>query len=322
MINLAADLFFEAGGVKALALAGAYRELSDQGYAPACVGGCSGGAIIAALVAAGYGGAELEQVVLRTMDWRLFADQRPRLVPPRIGASGGLHTGDYLVGWVRERLAAKGVRTFGDLRDPSAEDPQREYRLQVTVSDLTTRRLIVLPKDAAALGHDPDRLEVADAVRMSMSIPVFYEPVRVSAGREDHVLADGSVLSNFPVWLFDHPPDVAPLIPTFGVKTFARVRPLLTREPDDTSASESSRTDTFLRALGALAGDRSDSLRLDPPNAARTILVAAQGLRSTQFDMSQASCQNLFGSGQAAATQFLSTWDFQEYIQRFRAARL
>ena len=78
-------------------------------------------------------------------------------------------------------------------------------------SDITARRLLVLPRDATRFGVDPDDLGVAEAVRMSMSIPIFFEPWRwvakpdeQSPGEgEEHLIVDGGVLSNFPVWLFD-----------------------------------------------------------------------------------------------------------------------
>src|ERR671911_251762 len=43
------------------------------------------------------------------------------------------------------------------------------------------------------------------AERMSMSIPVFFEPVRFDNPEtgETHVIVDGGMLSNFPVGLFD-----------------------------------------------------------------------------------------------------------------------
>src|SRR5919204_448651 len=81
-------------------------------------------------------------------------------------------------------LEARGVTTFADLRTPD-DDPRWAYRLQVITSDVTARRLLVLPRDAATLGIDPDELEVALAVRASMSIPVFFEPLRIVNEREN-----------------------------------------------------------------------------------------------------------------------------------------
>ena len=98
------------------------------------------------------------------------------------------------------------MRTFADLVHPEfADDPRFRSRLQVIASDVTTHELLVLPRDATKLGIEPDELDVALAVRMSMSIPVFFEPVRFENPKtgETHVIVDGGMLSNFPVWLFD-----------------------------------------------------------------------------------------------------------------------
>ena len=56
---------------------------------------------------------------------------------------------------------------------------------------------------------DPDELEIAAAVRMSMSIPIFFDPVVYNGPpqpRRAALIVDGGLLSNFPVWLFDSPP--------------------------------------------------------------------------------------------------------------------
>ena len=70
----------------------------------------------------------------------------------------------------------------------------------------------------AVLGVEPDDLPVAEAVRMSMSIPFFFSPVRWKHpdGKQQLTLVDGGMLSNFPVWLFDTPD--LPDWPTFGLR--------------------------------------------------------------------------------------------------------
>lgn len=101
---------------------------------------------------------------------------------------------------------------YGDQR-------RHRYKAQVIASDLTGRRLLVLPRDAEKLGIErADSFEVALAVRMSSSIPFYFEPVKFrnpKTGRE-HLIVDGGVLSNFPVWMFDA--DGEPRWPTFGLR--------------------------------------------------------------------------------------------------------
>jgi NTE family protein len=88
----------------------------------------------------------------------------------------------------------------------------------VIASDITEKRMLVLPRDADKLGLDPDELGVAEAVRMSMSFPIIFEPYRIKNPKTDkvHLIIDGGLLSNFPIWLFDA--DGQPEWPTFGLR--------------------------------------------------------------------------------------------------------
>src|SRR5260370_39593179 len=140
-------------------------------------------------------------------------------VPLSVVRHLGIHKGDVVLGLLRKHLAAKGGRTFKDLVHPEyADQPAYRYRLQVIASNITDRRLLVLPRDAAVLGSAPDDLEVALAVRMSMSIPLFFKPIhqRHKTARRTVLVTDGSMLSNFPVWLFDS--GGGPEGPTFGLR--------------------------------------------------------------------------------------------------------
>src|SRR5207302_3819340 len=99
--------------------------------------------------------------------------------------------------------------------------------------------LMILPQDVAKLGLEPDDFEVALAVRMSISIPYFFMPVKIAEkprkhGR--HWVVDGGLLSNFPIRYFDSPPGETPPWPTFGLPLWAptagqphyeRIRPYL-----------------------------------------------------------------------------------------------
>ena len=178
------DLVFEGGGVKGIGLAGALATLEEREYRPQNIAGTSAGAITAALLAAGYSAAELREIIV-SLDYRQFQDRAWEDKMPLVERSLsllldlGLYEGDRFLEWIRERLEAKDVRTFADLVQAEyADDPRYRSRLQVIASDVTTHELLVLPRDAGKLGIEPDELDVALAVRMSMSIPIFFEPVR------------------------------------------------------------------------------------------------------------------------------------------------
>jgi NTE family protein len=321
---LQADLVFEGGGVKGIGLAGAYRGLCDHGYQPQCVAGTSAGAIMASLVAAGYTGAELEGIVLdkEKMDFTKFEDPTflDRFGAPgdvaQFLASGGMHSGRYFLDWIRKLLAAKGVSKFGDLRNPGESDEKRQYRLQVIASDLSSRSMLVLPQNARDIGFEPDELEIAQAIRMSMSIPVFFEPVKVNG----HQIVDGALLSNFPIWLFDAPRGSPPRFPTFGLLLVApdQQAPLVPYSPGTEVPRIRSRVD-FLKAIAETMMEAHDRFYVEQANYARTIPIPTLGVRTTEFDIPEDKARQLFESGQTAAEQFLASWDFADYKRRFRS---
>jgi NTE family protein len=68
------DLVFEGGGVKGIALAGAYSVLEEEGYEPQNMAGASAGAIVAALIAVGYTSDELKEIISK-LDYDQFKDE-------------------------------------------------------------------------------------------------------------------------------------------------------------------------------------------------------------------------------------------------------
>ncbi len=320
------DLVLEGGGVKGVGLVGALARLEEEGYLPQHVAGTSVGAIVGSLLAAGYSAAELRDIMMNQLDFNRFKDLSPEGHLPLVGKpldlllSLGIYQGKQLENQMEEWLAARNVRTFKDLRYTGTgavgKDVYR-YKLQVIASDLTTHQLLVLPQDAPLLGLNPDRLSVAHAVRMSMSVPFFFEPVRVRdrhgtqrlTGRSlEHVIVDGGLLSNFPVWLFD-----ADGIPTFGlhlVNAFqmgglADVIPPLDRAFGNPAVMMAS----YVQALALTALEAHDWEYIREENFARTIPIPTLGIGLMDFGITRAKKQALYKAGYQAADAFLKRWD-------------
>lgn len=324
-----ADLVFEGGGVKGIGLAGAFAAFQQRGFVHKRVAGTSAGAITAALVAAGYSASELDEILLK-VPFAKFKDEGWEDKIPLAGRSAsvlmelGIYEGRYFQSWMAGLLQAKGITKFGDLADPEAEDLKGRYRLKVIASDVTHRRMLVLPDDAAHLGIEPDELDVAYAVRMSMSIPVFFEPVVHANPRtgHEHLLVDGGMLSNFPVWLFDCE-GRDPGWPTFG---------LLLVEPDpkvpighrlageEHGVGRGSLLD-YVKALAATMMAAHDRLYVEKATYARTIPIPTCGIGTTEFDISPERVRTLYDSGHAAASEFLDQWDFAAYIDEYRRGK-
>ena len=323
-----ADLVFEGGGVKGIGLAGAYAALERRGFAHKSVAGTSAGAITAGLIAAGYSSDELDQILL-DLPFKAFKDKGWEDRLPLIGKSLGLllehgiYEGDFFREWMAEKLEARGITKFGQFVDEEAEVPENRWRLRVIASDVTCRRMLVLPQDAEHLGIDPDEMEIADAVRMSMSIPLFFEPVvhRDPTG-ETHVIVDGGMLSNFPVWLFDCR-DRDPRWPTFGLR-------LVEPEPskpighrlrgEDYGAQRGSLLDYF-KGLAQTMMEARDRLYLEKATFARTITIPTLGVGTTEFQITSERLRALYDSGHKATSDFLDGWDFGAYIEEFRRGK-
>ena len=329
------DLVMEGGGVKGIALAGAIEVLEERGYRVHRVAGSSAGAIAGALAASGIDGSTMVEI-LRATDYRRFEDGPwwTRTLPGKglaILLHNGIHRGDFLQQWLEEQLAvhapAGGTGTFGDLViddpevDVSRDDPRR-HRLVVTASDLSAGKLRLLPRDAAELGRDPERLRIAEAVRVSSSIPLFFRPVRwkTPAGGSA-VLVDGGMLSNFPVSVFDRPGGELPRWPTFGIKLSAKP------EAEFGQRNRIRGPFSFGKAVVDTVTGFYDRMHIDAQHAVeRTIFIDTDAVRPTQFDLSDEDRDLLYRKGRKAATEFLDgdergqePWDFRRYVERHRS---
>ncbi|HAQ08722.1 MAG TPA: hypothetical protein DCR24_14880, partial [Bacillus bacterium] len=193
------DGVFSGGGIKGFALLGACEAIEERGFKFKRLAGTSAGSLVAALLAAGYTSTEMKTLV-DELDLKKFLDTRKSVIPTALTKwlfvywRLGLYKGNELEYWIREKLAARGVVTFGDLNPGS---------LRVIASDLTNGKILILPDDLPKYGIDPRTFPVAKAIRMSCSLPFFFEPVKLRSRIGNNIIVDGGVLSNFPMWLFD-----------------------------------------------------------------------------------------------------------------------
>ena len=319
--RLKCDAVFEGGGVKGIGLVGAVAVTEAKGYDFVNVAGTSAGAIIAALVAAGYNADELK-AIMATLDYEKFkdpgwVDRIPVLGKAiSLGLEKGIYEGDYFEQWMRQQLQKKGKTTFKDLvMEEFKDSPNYRYKLRVVASDLSRGKMLVLPHDIKDFGIEPDDLDIARAVRMSMSIPFFFEPVTMTPPNKQTVyIVDGGVLSNFPIQLFDDGTPNPPW-PTFGYL-------LVEEDPSHpvTVRHEIRGPLTMFAALFSTMMEAHDRMYIEADAFARTIPIPTKGVTATEFDLSKDRADMLYESGRAAAEAFLSKWDFAAYKRNFRQA--
>ncbi|MGL5509285.1 MAG: patatin-like phospholipase family protein, partial [Microcoleaceae cyanobacterium] len=227
--NIYADGVFEGGGIRGLSFLGALRCCHDLGLEWRKLAGTSAGAITAAFLATDLpfetmentlGAVDYEQIFLaqKSSDLILNGDPADDLQAPwqmlmslKLAGKLGQYSLETFENWLAQYLVKGGVKTFTDLKNSTNSNKE----LKVVVSDITYGQMLVLPDDLARpaknnpgplsekLGlSNPDDFSVAQAVRYSMSLPLFFEPGYL----DDAVIVDGGLLSNFPLWLYDVKP--------------------------------------------------------------------------------------------------------------------
>ncbi|HYO39607.1 MAG TPA: patatin-like phospholipase family protein [Nocardioidaceae bacterium] len=324
-----ADVVLEGGGVKGLALAGALQPFGDAGWSFARVGGTSAGALVGAVLAAlqqhGEPVSRIEDIA-RTLDFRRFPDRGlpGRLLGPLGFLADGLsvlfedgaYEGRYLRRWLSGVLRDLGVATFGDLRtdDPGDDgSPRHRWRLAVTTTDLSRKRLVYLPWQYDEYGLDPDEQPVVDAVRASASIPYFFEPVSLTGPRGTSTLVDGALVSNYPIGMFDREDGAAPRWPTIGIRLSAPdalppdgVPPV--RGPVQLGAAL---VETAIEACQA-------EHVLDGCNVARSVAVDTSSVSAVDFGIDAVRRDRLVEAGRSAAERFLDGWDYPAWLASCR----
>ncbi len=311
--------------MKGLGLSGAVGALMRAGYRFPRVAGTSAGAVVAALLAAG-----IEEPALAAATARLDYARVPDRASPKIPhvseaisllGTGGAYKGDYIREYLAEELARLGVVTFGDLRNHDAAadgevPPYRRYKLVVMPTDISHGRLLRLPWDYAMLGLDPDEQVVADAVRASISIPLYFEPVvlRDAAGA-DLQLVDGGVLSNFPIEIFDRADDRSPRWPTFGVRIFPELPAAAGELFPDTRLTRLAPVRILEQVLATAIVGHDQTYPELPCVRRRTITVDTRAVGIVEFDASPEQRATVLANGMAAAERFLASWNWQDYLR-------
>lgn len=325
---LKADAVFEGGGVKGIGLVGAVSEIERAGYMFENLAGTSAGAIVSSLLAVGYNSVELKEE-LEQLNYNDFKDEG---LLDKLGFIGkslslgfeyGIYEGEFFENWLERLLVAKGKTTFGDITTEYEEEKYR-YKFQAIAADITDRRLLVLPGDLRDLGYDPDKFSISRAVRMSMSIPLFFEPVKLEdASGRTHFIVDGGVLSNYPIWLLDDGTSDPPW-PTFGFKLIEPNKRAL-KQPDRNPINNPV---SFMKAVIGTMLDAHDSYHISKSKGDydRTIGISTvinlngieKEINTTDFGITQEESQALFDNGVEVAKQFIETWDFDEWKKKYR----
>lgn len=201
------NLVFEGAGIRGIAYCGAIRALEEKGMMKDVekVGGTSAGAITALALSLGYTADEIAGIITQT-DFKKFNDGRFLFAGGinRMQKYFGWYRGEQFSRWLEKIIEAKTGNeniTFEELHSRGFRD------LYVTATCLNKQQLVILSRETYP------QMRVKDAVRISMSVPLYFEAVFVDASGKVvahpknktglDVMMDGGLTGNFPIRIFD-----------------------------------------------------------------------------------------------------------------------
>lgn len=205
------NLVMEGGGIKGIAYGGALKELESQGVMQHItrVAGTSAGAIQAALVAVGYSADEISDIVADTPIEEFNDDGFLTKGSKRLIKQYGWFQGDNFLSKMEKLIFLRTGNlnlTFAELHELAQTHPFRD--LYVTGCNLSDQRIEIFSHETYP------NMRVADAVRVSMSIPLYYRALWLDVNGkvvEDpkpkdncRLFVDGGLLMNYPVEIFDN----------------------------------------------------------------------------------------------------------------------
>ncbi|TMW73767.1 patatin-like phospholipase family protein [Alteribacter natronophilus] len=291
------DGVFAGGGVRALAFVGALNTLEKRGIEFERVAGTSAGAITAAFITSGFTSGEIFDL-FEEIDLKQLLDPRRSMFPfpflrwLTMYRKIGLYKGTEFEKWLVEVLKRKGVSTFGDLPEGS---------LKMVASDITNGRFVVLPDDLPKYGRIPEKFSVARAIRMSCSIPFFFEPVKIYDGQvKASYIVDGGVLSNFPMWVFKKRNQKRLTRPVLGFR--------LSPELEETQPRKIKNAMQFTYAMVETMRTAHDQRYISRDLAKDIVFIPVQGVKTTDFALTDDQKNSLIELGENYTETFLKKW--------------
>ena len=163
--NKRVALVLGSGGARGLAHIGAIEALEERGYTITSIAGCSMGSIIAGMYAAGQ--------LKEAKEWFLSVDKQLilRMMDINLLSSNSL---------------VKGERIINELEKVVPDRPIEELNIPCTIvaSDMISTEEMVFRRGS-----------LFEAVRASISIPLFFKPVQIGK----RLLIDGGILNPLPL---------------------------------------------------------------------------------------------------------------------------
>lgn len=191
----------------------------------------------------------------------------------------GWYSSSYFYNWIKEQITnqfdiTKKVQpyTFSDFMNPKLHKEARSFKeLYIIGTDVSNKSSIVFSAE------DTPDMEVAEAVRISMSVPLFFEAIKGTSFSDKYrntprIYSDGGIMYNYPITIFDK-----------NEPSFQTIGGLFE------SASHPSEIDNLLEfimnLLSCINSVQTQLIYSDPENIQRSILIDTGDISSLNFDV-------------------------------------
>jgi NTE family protein len=206
------NLALEGGGVHGIAYAGAFKALEEKGIIKNIekIAGTSAGAIAGLAACLNYTAAEMDSVLM-SLKFEKLNDGKGGLFGKykRVKNKFGIYKGDKFEKWLRaiiENKTGKPDLTFKQLHELHITNPAFKD-LYCTGTNVSKQRLEIFSYE------NTPNFSLATAVRISASIPFYFEPIALDDNLKPikkgdttsfiNYYVDGGAFCNFPISMFD-----------------------------------------------------------------------------------------------------------------------
>ena len=329
------NLVFEGGGVKGIAYVGALEVLEREGILQDIkrVAGTSAGAMMAVMVGLRYTADEIKEKLWK-LNFMNFMDSSFGILrdSKRLIDEYGWYKGDYFRNLMADLIKEKtgnGEMTFKQLAET------KKFReIYLVGVDLSTGISKTFCND-----KESGDMRVADAARISMSIPLFFASVK----RGGHVYVDGGLLDNYSIKTFDQinfvddkkrnirRTDYYEKLnskkavqekngdnhyiynkETLGFRLDAKEDITMYLSHKEVVRNQINTFFTYSKALITTLIDFQDNVHLHSDDWQRTVYIDTLGVRAIDFDISDVKKQKLLDSGRQYTEAYLKWYNNEE----------
>lgn len=312
------NLVFEGGGILGTAYLGALDYFDELGILPHIekVAGTSAGAITACVTCFNTSFNDIK-IMASTLDYKKVPQKEA--VPLRSTSDSfkndfekmfgdmssvyrlinnyGWYSTKYFYDWIKHTIALqfdknkkKPPYTFEDFKNNEIHINNKPFKdIYIIGTDISYKTSAIFSYETTP------KMEVAEAVRISMSVPLFFEAVKIDEKLRDttknYIYADGGIMRNYPINIFDYN----------GIN----YETLGLQFKNKTKYSETKNLIDYISNLfNALLKVQEDIYNNDSINQKRSISINTGGISALDFNITAADYKFLYNQGYEATLDY------------------